>query len=180
MVIFVNGSFGVGKTTVARLLVQRLPGSALFDPEPLGMGLQRLTRPFRRVDDFQDLRAWRLWSIRLIRVLRGLRRVVVVPMAFSNEEYLRELVAQIRRSDVETFHFCLVAPLAVVQQRLRHRAGRRGPTAWQLRRAVECCSAHQRPEFAVHVPTENRSPPQIADEILAGLPDHDSLKAVQG
>jgi predicted kinase len=180
MVIFVNGSFGVGKTTVARLLVQRLPRSVVFDPEPLGVGLQRLARPFRRVDDFQDLRAWRRWSIRLIRVLRGLRRTIVVPMAFSNEEYLREFVTKIRRSDRETFHFCLMAPLAVVQQRLEHRAGRRGPNTWQVRRATECCSEHQRPEFAVHVPTENRSPQQIADEILAWLPNHDALKAVQG
>lgn len=180
MVIFVNGSFGVGKTTVARLLVQRLPGSALFDPEPPGVGLQRLLRPFRRVDDFQDLRAWRLWSIRLIRALRGLRSTIVVPMAFSNEEYLRQFVTQIGRGDAETLHFCLTAPLAVVQQRLRQRAGPRGPTDWQLRRAAECCSEHQRPEFAVHVPTENRSPPQIADEILAWLPDRDSLKAVRG
>jgi thymidylate kinase len=36
MVIFVNGSSGVGKTTVARLLTRRLPRSTLFDPEPLG------------------------------------------------------------------------------------------------------------------------------------------------
>jgi hypothetical protein len=180
MVIFVNGAFGVGKTTVARLLVERLPRSALFDPEPLGVVLQRLIRPFKHVDDFQDLRAWRAWSIRLIRFLRGLRRIIVVPMAFSNEGYLREFVTQTRRIDVETFHFCLVAPLAVVQQRLQYRAGRRGPTPWQLRRAVECCSEHQRPEYAVQVTTENRSPPEIAGEILAWLPRHDSLKAAQG
>jgi predicted kinase len=179
MVIFLNGSFGIGKTTVARLLVEELSGSALLDPEPLGVVLQRLAKPFKHIDDFQDLHAWRASSIRLIRLLRGLRRTLVVPMAFSNEAYLREFLTQVRRVDVETFHFCLTAPLTVVQQRLRHRAGRRGPTAWQLRRAVECCSEHQRPEYSVHVPTENRSPQDIAGEILAWLPSDNSLKAAQ-
>lgn len=54
--IFINGTFGVGKTTVARLLAQRLPRSMIYDPELLGVVLQRLSRPFKRIDDFQDLR----------------------------------------------------------------------------------------------------------------------------
>jgi len=33
VIIFINGSFGVGKTTVAEKLVSRLPDSLLYDPE---------------------------------------------------------------------------------------------------------------------------------------------------
>jgi predicted kinase len=180
MVIFVNGSFGVGKTTVARLLVQRLPGSALYDPEPFGIALQRLARPFKRIDDFQNLRAWRMGSIRLIRFARALRRTIVVPMTFSNESYLREIVDEIRDIDADTFHFCLIAPLAVVRQRLQQRAGRRAPMAWALRRAAECCTEHRRPQYGVHVETENREPREIAGEILAQLPNPDLPEAASG
>ena len=64
--MFLNGAFGIGKTTVARALVKRLPRAVLFDPEPIGVLLQR----FRRVDDFQDLRAWRRLTIFGIRIAR--------------------------------------------------------------------------------------------------------------
>jgi hypothetical protein len=169
MVIFINGSFGIGKTTVSRLLVQRLPHSVLFDPEPLGVVLLRMSSVWpskTRVDDFQDLAIWRAMSVRLLGLVCRLRRVVVVPMAFSNATYLGEFLSAARRRDGETFHFCLTAPLAVVRERLRSRELRRGPTEWQLRRAEECCTAHQRPEFGEAVPTEGRSPQAVAREIL--------------
>lgn len=172
MIIFINGSFGVGKTTVSRLLVQQLPRSVLFDPEPVGVVLLRLRRAWPsspRVDDFQDLAAWRAASIRLIGLVRQLRGTVIVPMTFSHLPYLDQFLSAVRRRDREIFHFCLTAPLAVVVQRLRSRETQSGPTEWQLRRAAECCQAHQRAEFAEHVSTERRSPQEVANDILGRL-----------
>ena len=39
MIILINGSFAVGKTTAAELLVQHLYHSMLYDPEIVGAGL---------------------------------------------------------------------------------------------------------------------------------------------
>jgi len=38
MIILINGSFAVGKTTTAELLVQRLYHCMLYDPEIVGSG----------------------------------------------------------------------------------------------------------------------------------------------
>jgi len=172
MVIFINGAFGVGKTTVARLLVQQLPQGTLFDPEPIGVVLSRLLGmwPFRpRPDDFQDLRLWRATSIRLIRLIRRFRGAVVVPMAFSNVAYLCQFLRHVRRRDSETFHFCLTASHATVRERLNEREGRRGPSEWQLRRSAECCLVHEQPEFAEHIATEGRPPHEVAEDILTRI-----------
>ena len=45
MIVFINGPFGVGKTTVAERLVGRLPGSLLFDAELVGSFLRRIVAP---------------------------------------------------------------------------------------------------------------------------------------
>jgi hypothetical protein len=175
VVVFVNGAFGVGKTTVARRLRAGLPGSALFDPEWVGLVLRRLPAwlPLegRGTDDFQDLPLWRRGSLRGIRLVRGLRETVIVPMAFSNLAYLCELTSGVRRFDPDVRHFCLTAPYDVVRSRLEGRGldPARASSAWQLRRAAECCEAHRAPEFAEHVATERRSAEEVAAAIRARL-----------
>ena len=59
MIVIINGSFGVGKTTVARLLRSALSGSVIYDPEWAGSALVRLPAWVRLqgagTDDFQNI-----------------------------------------------------------------------------------------------------------------------------
>jgi hypothetical protein len=64
VILLLNGAFGIGKTTVARVLVRRLPCAVLLDPELLGIALQRVTRVgglsgFARLRRHPPLRAGR-------------------------------------------------------------------------------------------------------------------------
>lgn len=161
-IILLNGAFGIGKTTVARLLVARLQRAVLFDPEWIGIPLQRMTR----VDDFQDLRAWRRATIAGLRVVRAFRQHVIVPMAFSNAGYLHEIREGVSRFEPRVLEFCLVAPVEVVHERLRRR-GDAG--AWEYRRSRECCLAHQREDCGVRIDAADRPPGTIADELLAAI-----------
>ena len=92
MYILINGSFGVGKTTVARALRRRLPGAALFDPEWVGLTLMRM--PGYNQSDFQHLVAWRRWSVAGACCFGTFCRFVVVPMAFTEIGHTSWLPAQ--------------------------------------------------------------------------------------
>ena len=159
----------MGKTTVARALARELKGSAVLNPEPFGVLLSHVARllPLEvRTDDFQDLAAWRALSARAIRFAHRFRTTIIVPMAFSNLSYLNGFLSHLRGRGIPTLHFCLVAPYAVVLERMRNRQ-KDGPTPWQIRRSAECCDAHGAPEFAEHIPTAGRSAIEIANEIAA-------------
>ena len=167
MILLLNGSFGIGKTTVARILVARLPRAVLYDPELVGIALQRIARFVGRdVEDFQDLRLWRRLTVIALRVVRLFRQNVIVPMAFSNPDYLHEIRAGISRFEPRHIHVCLVAPLEVVQQRLQTRQLDPRDAQWQHRRVTECCAVHRGETFATQIDAAARDVNQIADEIV--------------
>ena len=102
MILFLNGSFGVGKTTVGRLLRKRLVGSVLYNPEWVGSVLMRVPFKFRGsgTDDFQDIELWRKSVVGGIKAFRFFaRETLIVPMAFYRKDYFNEIVGEIRKFD---------------------------------------------------------------------------------
>jgi hypothetical protein len=171
VILLLNGAFGIGKTSIARVLVSRLPRAVLYDPEIVGIALQRAARlAGMKVADFQDLRLWRRLTIIGLRVVRLFWPNVVVPMAFSNFAYLEEIRAGISRFESCQLHCCLVAPIEVVRQRLQNRRAGALDAAWQDLRAAECCNVHGDDVFAIHIDAAERSVAEIADEILGRFP----------
>ena len=57
MIVWLNGTFGVGKTTTAKLMEARGSWRA-FDPEHVGYMLAANLRD-QSFDDFQELQPWR-------------------------------------------------------------------------------------------------------------------------
>lgn len=170
MILLLNGAFGIGKSTVARRVADALPRSVVFDPELIGLALQRCARLVgARIADFQDLVLWRRLTVLGIRAARVIWPNVIVPMAFSNVAYLREIRARLGRIDPRVFHLCLVAPVDVVHARLRSRGADPVTQAWEYERAAECCAVHGSAEFAEQVVTTNRDCSSIAEEVLHAI-----------
>lgn len=174
MVVMINGSFGVGKTTVAKLLRRALPGSVIYDPEWFGFVLRRIPKIFykKKQDDYQHSRLWRSSIPAGVRLLRRFRRgAIIVPMAFCEREYFDEVVGGIKKIDKNLKIFCLRANLETVRQRLTARGDRIEGVGseWIARRIVECAEAHQNPHFGEPVETENRTAEEVSREIIRRL-----------
>lgn len=177
MIVFINGAFGIGKSTLARELRRRIPRSGIYNPEPAGIALQLLALVTgEERADFQDIGAWTPLTVAGIRLFRTRYSTVLVPMGISNESVLEALMRRSQRFDPDVRHYCLTAPLSVVHDRLRSRGSLPMKNPWEYRRAEECCEAHQREFFEVHVDTTGRSVDRIAETILADLrADHPAI-----
>jgi predicted kinase len=181
MVILINGSFGVGKSTVAGLLRAELAGSRVYDPEVVGSVLMRLPTWIKLrgagSNDFQDIDLWRksvAAGVRLTRLLAS--GPVIVPMAFDRRDYLAEVTRAIQRFEPDLRMFCLRASLPVIRQRLMARGTPvSGPgSEWIRRRMAECTIAHQAPHFGLPIDTDSTPAPEVVAKILASLQGHTS------
>jgi hypothetical protein len=172
VIIMLNGAFGVGKTTAAEILAAALTDAMVFDPEVVGSMVRRVTEGVRHgcedTDDYQDIAMWRVLTVATAEQLRArYRRTLIVPMTLATPAYYREIRGGLARVDPDVRHFCLVAPLETVQERLRGRGD--GAGSWPWRRAARCVRALDVPEYAEHIDTEGREPADVAGMILARL-----------
>jgi cytidylate kinase len=168
MIIMLNGSFGVGKTTTAIALAQRLPNAHVFDPEDVGHFARYLTNGLRHdaeeTDDFQDIRMWPPLTVSTAQQLyHCYGRSLIMPMTLVKPTVF-EPIRQGLRAIAPTFHFCLIASLEIIQQRLQTRGD--GPGSWTWRKAAQYVPQLQDPSYARHLDTERYSVAEIVDQIL--------------
>lgn len=173
MILFINGSFGVGKSTVAELLVRRIPNSMLYDPEEVGICLSHIVRPIERFEDFQDLPMWRTLTITTAQLLKqSYGRTLVMPMTVWYEPYFHEIIHGLRQFEPDLLHVCLTAPAETIFARLEGR--RHEHTAenyrWISQRIERCVQVFQSPTFAVQVATDDCTPEEIVNSIVTLLP----------
>jgi adenylylsulfate kinase-like enzyme len=89
VIIWVNGPFGVGKTTVATQLLSRLPNAMLYDPETVGAML-RTYLPDTEAD-FQDLPPWRpLVAATAVELIAYTGQPLITPMSLLHEDYAKK------------------------------------------------------------------------------------------
>ncbi|MGW0081035.1 NUDIX hydrolase [Streptomyces sp. NPDC003393] len=127
-VVWINGSFGAGKTTTARELIDLIPNSTLFDPEIIGGMLTHHLLPpkhLAQVGDFQDLPIWRRLVIdTAAAMLAELGGTLVVPMTLLRQEYRDEIFGGLAARRIGVRHILLAPAETILRERI---AGREVP-----------------------------------------------------
>ena len=133
MILFLNGPFGVGKTSAARVLVEEIPASMLYDPEVIGCVLQRTLGRVKKVDDYQDSALWRRLVVGVARALRAVSaRTLVIPMTVWRRDYFAPIVAGLRRVDQNLRCFRLTASERELKRRIASDSDDTGAYGWRV------------------------------------------------
>jgi AAA domain len=176
VIIWINGAFGAGKTTLADELSGRLPDAVLFDPEYVGYVLRRWVPV--PTGDFQDLPSWReLVIATALSLRRHHAATLIVPMTLINDGYLAEILGGLRVGGEEILHVFLDLDPAVLRQRLTDRIlVPNDPEADQQARDFGLRNLDRGIAAAARVPPETLllrsdklAPAELADEVLSRL-----------
>ncbi|MFD7645674.1 AAA family ATPase [Kitasatospora sp. NPDC059795] len=171
MILFVNGPFGVGKTSTTGLIARRRPDALIVNPEDIGHMLWAQLPEALRTEEFELEPVWPpLTRCMLDQAARHYDRPVVVPMTIARQPVFDQIVRPLREAGHHVRHFTLLAEAATIRSRLRERGegpDKWGPLSWEGNQVERCLDALRRPEFADHVDTEHRPAAAVADEILA-------------
>lgn len=155
MIVWLNGAFGVGKTTVAKELAAIVPNVQITDPERIGYVMRRT---FWRHADYQDVPLWRRLT-RMQVAQAGRRRVAIVPMTIVRREVFDEVTQGTRV-------FLLVASRAVHEERI---GGTDEAQEWRHLQLDRCLHAFSGGGLGEPIATDGRDPAAIARSIADHL-----------
>lgn len=132
MIVWLNGTFGTGKTTTGTLVAAGDDRLRLFDPEWVGY-LVANNLADRPVGDFQDHESWRrLVPVVADEMIRATGQHLVAVQSVLDESYWRELMAGHAALGHEVVHVVLEADEAVVRHRSLTDPVETGAVQWRL------------------------------------------------
>ena len=162
MIIWINGSFGVGKTTVAEKLKEKIDKSIIYDPEKIGMFLSN-TLPTKE-DDFQDYELWRTINYEMLKNLYTEFEVIIVPMTITNLQYYNEIVGRLERDGINIKHFILIASKENIISRLNARGN---STEWANMQVDRCDKAFKDDYLkGQKIDTNNKNVDEVCNNLI--------------
>ena len=132
MIVWINGTFGVGKTTTTQLLVERGRNLRAFDPEWVGYMLSANLKDLG-VADFQDLTPWRRLVPHVMSEVQTLTGSdLVAPQTVLIEAYWNELKEGMAALGLDSFHIVLDCNEEVLRNRIENDELEADARQWRL------------------------------------------------
>lgn len=123
MILWLNGSFGAGKTTVAHELQKRLERAYVYDPENIGYFLRKNAPEECKTPDFQDVPLWRDFNYETLKWIAGTYPgVIIAPMTLNRGQYFDEIIGRLQKDGVPVCHVILWASRETLLRRLKKRS----------------------------------------------------------
>lgn len=132
VIIWLNGTFGAGKTTTGSLVAAHDPRLRLFDPEWVGYML-RNNLADHDFTDFQQLTSWRrLTPLVADELIRVTNQHLVAVQTVLDEDYWRELMSGLTALGHEVLHVVIEADQQVMRQRIHGDENEPQAATWRI------------------------------------------------
>lgn len=171
MIIWLNGTFGAGKTTTANALEASWPNSRQFDPEWVGFALARNLAD-QSFTNFQDLSPWRPLVVEMMdQIIQLTQQNVIAVQTVLNPDYWSEVRDGLEGRGHRLFHVVLDCDESILRKRIENDEVESGARDWRMGHLAEYASRKPWMVEAADlvVPTDGLTPEQTADLIVRAV-----------
>ncbi len=169
-VVWLNGGFGVGKTTTAALLAERPelgPHPFVLDPEIVGTALARSVPPGLTGGDFQSLPMWLDTVVATTAwVDERVDGAVVVPMTILDADRWERLRRATGDRGVDLVTVFLAASEPVLRERILQRPTEEADHDWCLGHIAATVAAGAALAVDALIATDDRTPAEVAAAVV--------------
>lgn len=166
LIIWINGPFGVGKTTISNELHRWITDSYIYDPEMAGEFIwNNSPECMRRKGDFQDISLWRDFNLSMLKyIYENYSGTIIVPMTLVNKKYYKEIIGRLVSDGIEIHHYILLAKKSTLLDRQLKRGEKEG--SWVSKQIDRCLASFENEVKGKKILTDNLSKEEIVDIIL--------------
>lgn len=165
MIFWLNGAYGVGKTTVSEKLKELLYNAHIFDPELVGNGVRDNYPDALFRETFEEYPVWLEANYRILKDLyENYDGDIIAPMTLIREGSYENMIKRLMDDGIPVRYIYLDADYETLYDRMVGN-GRETEDSWCVGHIPVCLKVQEEDRFAVHVNTVGRSPEDIAREI---------------
>lgn len=167
MILWINGAFGSGKSSVAEELNKNIEKSFVYDPEQVGYFLwDNFPKELKRKGNFQHLPIWREMNYKILKHIdSNYDGVIISPQTIYTKQYYDEIIGKLIKDNVEVKHLVLSATKQTIIKRLISRG--EAPNSWPEQHIDKCLKAFNTDIKGLIIDTENKNIMEIVNDIIS-------------
>lgn len=164
MIIWISGAYGVGKSTLAEALAERLEHSFIFDAEEVGNAVRGNYPDCPYGYIFEDYPLWSEFCYRLLKDIHDtFQKNILVPMTLVRGASYEKIIRTLSRDGIETHFIVLEASYESVHDRILARGEEEG--CWCMEN-IEMARGASAVLPGIHIDTDGRNVEELAGIVL--------------
>ena len=168
MIIWISGPYGVGKSTLAEGLVDKIENSMIFDAEEVGNAVRGNypTEPYGVI--FEDYPLWCEFNYQLLKDLHENQGYnILVPMTLLRQNSYDKILRRLQEEGIDTRLLILEATYQSVHDRILMRGEEEG--CWCMENIEMAREGSSTVQGGHHIITDGRTVEELVKEMLEVL-----------
>lgn len=168
MIIWISGAYGVGKSTLAESLVNKIENAFIFDAEEVGNAVRENypDEPYGVI--FEDYPLWCDFNYMLLKDIHNqFHRNILVPMTLVRQNSYERIIERLIADGIDTQLIILEGEYSTIHDRILARGEEEG--CWCMENIEMSGQGSKEITGGYHIKTDDKSVEELAEIVLGHL-----------